>query len=377
MATCLSPNCGMSQKPATTRRRFLATTSDNKQEGPASSLKETLDRLKNENTGSSSSSEPKDGSDTKESSSSSSTASFDFQAWQIQAADTWDSFRAEVSSAWQDMVQSNERKSINKKIHPTETEGGDAPYTGPVELMIIDPSEQLTAWERMQKRLTEAPIIQQMLERSEQIYQQAGGDKVKKQVDTLREDAREAWETSQNPWVYRISSVYETMTADSPETLAVAELKKLDPEFTLEDWRRDVVEHTLPIIMRWFLEGRINQLKPWLGEGVFKRLAAEMKAREQEGTQIDTHVLGIMNSEILAIEPDEVEKGSPIILLHFMCQQINCVRRKKDGEIVEGSEDDIKANSYVAAFQREYDESRGELNWKIVDFRFNGAIAYL
>jgi import inner membrane translocase subunit TIM44 len=44
---------------------------------------------------------------------------------------------------------------------------------------------------------------------------------------------------------------------------------------------------------------------------------------------------------------------------------------------VEGSEDDIRANSYVAAFQREYNEERGELNWKIVDFRFNGAIAYL
>ena len=48
-----------------------------------------------------------------------------------------------------------------------------------------------------------------------------------------------------------------------------------------------------------------------------------------------------------------------------MCQQINCVRKKKDGEIVEGSEDDIRANSYVAAFQREYDEEKGELNWKI------------
>lgn len=76
-------------------------------------------------------------------------------------------------------------------------------------------------------------------------------------------------------------------------------------------------------------------------------------------------------------QPDEVNKGSPIILLHFMVQQINCVRKKKDGEIVEGSEDDIRANSYVAAFQREYDEEHGELNWKIVDFRFNGAIAYL
>ena len=77
------------------------------------------------------------------------------------------------------------------------------------------------------------------------------------------------------------------------------------------------------------------------------------------------------------VQPDEVNKGSPIILLHFMCQQINCVRKKKDGTIVEGSEDDIRANSYVVAFQREYNEEKGELNWKIVDFRFNGAIAYL
>lgn len=60
-----------------------------------------------------------------------------------------------------------------------------------------------------------------------------------------------------------------------------------------------------------------------------------------------------------------------------MAQQINCVRKKKDGEIVEGSEDDIRAHSYICAFQREYDETKGELNWKIVDFRFNGAVAYL
>lgn len=76
-------------------------------------------------------------------------------------------------------------------------------------------------------------------------------------------------------------------------------------------------------------------------------------------------------------QPDTVNKGSPIIVIHFMCQQINCVRKKSDGSIVEGSEDDIKANSYVAAFQREYNEEAGELNWKIVDFRFNGAIAFL
>ena len=216
-----------------------------------------------------------------------------------------------------------------------------------------------------------------ILSRSEQVYEKSGAKKAKQKMDHMAEDAREAWETSQNPWVYRASSVYETITAETPESIAVAELRKLDPDFTLDDWREDVVEHNLPKIMEWLLMGKINQLKPWLGEGVFKRIAAEITARKQEGVQIDTTVLGIMNSEILAVEPDEVEKGSPIIVLHFMCQQINCVRKKKDGTIVEGSEDDIKANSYVAAFQREYDAKKGELNWKIVDFRFNGAIAYL
>lgn len=287
-------NRRISLSPST---RTFSATADSKKDDSKPSLKETVERLQNETkssaTGDAFTAENK-------SSQSSTAASNDFLR---KAADVWDGFRVEVSAAWQDLVRSGERKSINKKIlHPSETEGGDAPYTGPVQIMVIDPSEHLTAWERMQKRLQEAPIIQSILERTEEIYEKSGAAKAKERVDHLKEDAREAWETSQNPWVYRLSSVYDTVTAESPETRAVAELRQLDPVFTLEDWRRDVVEHTLPIIMKWFLEGRINQLKPWLGEGVFKRLAAEMTAREREGQLIDTHVLGIMNSEILAIE---------------------------------------------------------------------------
>mmetsp|Transcript_8313 Transcript_8313/g.10898 ORF Transcript_8313/g.10898 Transcript_8313/m.10898 type:complete len:404 (+) Transcript_8313:77-1288(+) len=297
--------------------------------------------------------------------------------FQRRLADMWGNAKDEVSLAWKELVESEQRKSINKKIHPVATNVGDKPYTGPVEVMVIDPSEQLTAWERMQKRLTDAPIIQDMLSRTDEFYDNSGARKAKERIDEIKEDAREAWDTSQNPWVYRASSVYDTLTADTAESIAVKELRKLDPEFTLEGWKRDVVEHTLPQIMQWFLEGRINQLKEWLGDGVFKRIAAEITARKQEGVEIDTHVLGIMNSEILAIEPDTVDKGSPIIMLHFMVQQINCVRKKKDGKITEGSPDDIRANSYVAAFQREYREDEGELVWKIIDFRFNGAIAYL
>ena len=233
----------------------------------------------------------------------------------------------------------------------------------------------------------------------------------------IKEDAEEAWETSQNPWVYRASSVYDTLTAESEFATASRQLQVLDPDFTMENWKRDVVEHTLPNVMNLFLEGRITELKPRLGEAVYNRLAAEVRARKKEGVQMDTNVLAIMNAEILACELGSSRGDDPIILLHFMCQQIHCVRKKvKDGsseeggnedgksdkkendgaegseedetsgrtymedelgDIVEGSEDDIRANSYVVAFQREYNEEKMELNWKIVDFRFNGAIAYL
>jgi len=235
-------------------------------------------------------------------SSSSSSSSASVQDVFRKSADVWASVTTEVGKAWQDLVASGRRKSINKKIHPVATAEGDTAYTGPVEIMVIDPSENLTAWERMQKRLTKAPVIQDILFKSEKLYEESGAKKAKQRVDHLAEDAKEAWETSQNPWVYRISSVYDTLTAETAESQAVKELRVLDPEFTLDDWREDVVEHTLPQIMQWFLEGRINQLKPWLGESVFKRIAAEITARKQEGVEIDTHVLGIMNSEILAVE---------------------------------------------------------------------------
>ena len=85
-----------------------------------------------------------------------------------KASSFWSSFTEEVGQAWQELLKSGERKDINKKIrHPEDTPEGDKEYTGPVEIMIIDESEHLSAWERMQKRLADAPIIQGTLLRIE------------------------------------------------------------------------------------------------------------------------------------------------------------------------------------------------------------------
>ncbi len=421
-------------------------------------LRESIERLKSQDKGSSEGRKDDDGANTEEFASS--------NPYVEKFSGMATSFLDNLSQTWHELVASGRARDINKKIgSPGEGVGDGKPnyanddeaadkyeeYKGSKDIMVIDPEEHLSASERMMRRLKDAPIIQGkrdfstwnvflknqnlislwismnhvtwnsyltnrnhagILEKSNELYEQSGAqkhvEKTKQKINHIREDAAEAWETSQNPWVYRASSVYDTLTAESEFAAASRQLQKLDPDFTMENWKRDVVEHTLPKIMKLFLEGRIQELKPWLGEAVYNRLAAEVRARKKEGVQMDTNVLAIMNSEILACELEgssvNVEKGDdPIILLHFMCQQIHCVRKKKKsakegggemsevdedesgrtfmeeelGEIVEGSEDDIRANSYVVAFQREYNEKEMELNWKIVDFRFNGAIAYL
>ena len=337
-------------------------------EGKKDSLRDTVNRLK----------------DDKEADSTTSSTSPEFDEFFRKVSDTASSFSSSLADTWDELLNSSKNTDINKKIHESrpgsaaddDNEAADK-YEGSTAIMIIDEEENLNAYERMQRRLSEAPIIQNILNSTEQLYEKSGAKNVKAKLDDVKEDAREAWETSQNPWVYRASSVYDTLTAESDFAATERELRDLDPDFSLEKWKEDLVEVTLPKFMQLFLEGRIKELKPTLGEAVYNRIAAEVRARKKEGVYIDTNVLGIMNSEIYSCTPDHVNKGSPIILVVFMCQQINCVRKKEGGDIVEGSEDEIRANHYTVALQREYDAEKGALNWKIMDFTLNGAIAYL
>mmetsp|Transcript_25104 Transcript_25104/g.52873 ORF Transcript_25104/g.52873 Transcript_25104/m.52873 type:complete len:408 (+) Transcript_25104:76-1299(+) len=324
-------------------------------------LRESIERMKSQDQSSGSGRKDHDGPNTEEFASS--------NPYVEKFSGMATSFLDTLSQTWQELVASGRARDINKKIGtPVEGAGHREPnyanddeaadkyeeYKGSKDIMVIDPEEHLSASERMMRRLKDAPIIQGILEKSNELYEQSGAqkhvEKTKQTITHIREDAAEAWETSQNPWVYRASSVYDTLTAESEFAAASRQLQKLDPEFTMENWKRDVVEHTLPKIMKLFLEGRIQELKPWLGEAVYNRLAAEVRARKKEGVQMDTNILAIMNSEILACELEgssvNVEKGDdPIILLHFMCQQIHCVRKKKKsakeggGEMSEEDED--------------------------------------
>ena len=140
-----------SDKDTTTKsdKSFAGAKEDAADDKKKESFEDMLNRMESEGN----TAEKKEGS--------TSDSQWDTDSMLRRVSRTFASFTDEVSATWQDLLKSGERKDINKKIHqPEATAEGEAEYTGPVEIMVIDESENLTAWERMQRRLTEAPIIQ-------------------------------------------------------------------------------------------------------------------------------------------------------------------------------------------------------------------------
>ena len=90
---------------------------------------------------------------------------------------------------------------------PTETKDFDPREA---QLMVI---EQEDTWKELRERLRKAPIISDILDGTQRARKRINETSAAKRVKDLGEDAREFWETSQNPLVYQASSIVDAVTA--------------------------------------------------------------------------------------------------------------------------------------------------------------------
>uniref|UniRef100_A0A7S1XKH2 Tim44-like domain-containing protein n=1 Tax=Phaeomonas parva TaxID=124430 RepID=A0A7S1XKH2_9STRA len=270
-----------------------------------------------------------------------------------------------------------EKAADDAKVDAEEAEAAERSTR--TDLVISDgPS---SAWQELSKRLREAPVIRGVLKSGRAVYRDVadssvgkGAKKVGEKVQDKIDDLKEAWETSQHPIVYGISSAWDSITAETEEGYTLRELRRLDPGFNHETWRYQVTEEICPGLLAAYLKGSPREMKEWVGEGVYNRIAEEMRARKAEGLEMDQTVLDIETGEILAMK---VEEGQgPTIVMQFMAQQIYCVRKRETGEIVEGAEDDIKAYFYALAFNQVFDEDEMEVRYEVVDFLPVGSVPY-
>ena len=150
---------------------------DTKQSNKKKDLRESIDRLKSsiesESSSSSSNGDPNNPSNDNNNNNSSSSSN-NPHLETISSIGT--SFLRSLAQTWDELIASGQAKDINKKIGSAANREGDGDkpnysnddeaadkyenYKGSKDIMVIDPQEHLSAWERMERRLRDAPIIQ-------------------------------------------------------------------------------------------------------------------------------------------------------------------------------------------------------------------------
>lgn len=149
-------------------RQFASKSSDTEDdetttEPKKKDLRESIERLKKES--SDSSSDESDSSGKEETESNPHIEKFT----QLSS-----SFFNQISQTWDELISSGQATDINKKIGtPNSSTNSDEPnyanddeaadkyeeYKGSKNIMVIENAEELSAWERMERRLRDAPII--------------------------------------------------------------------------------------------------------------------------------------------------------------------------------------------------------------------------
>ena len=198
-----------------------------------------------------------------------------------------------VKEAYAEMVGDGKETQLSRKVEQAasyrrakkkkedgdgeENEEEDEEYDGPNAIVVV--KEPQNAWESMKARLSESPLIQEILKNTRKATKAAGetpigqtASKINTGIKDKLDEAREVWETSQNPLVYTMSGIVDNLTGETEEGLAIAEIRRLDPRFNKEDWAAEVLTTLVPTVLNAHLQGDSKALKPFLKVRLFLSL---------------------------------------------------------------------------------------------------------
>ena len=313
----------------------------------------------------------------------------------IAKAKEWVSFAREYISEAYDEMRGQKKTTLSRAVQQAESfrrakkegegvgeageeeEAEEVKPSGPSALVLV--KEPVSQWERMKQRLEGSRVIREMLKNAKQFQSAAAktdlGQQAQKMGQSFKdklEDAREFYETSQSPLMYKVAGFISDMTAQTEEGNAITAIMKLDPSFDKEEWAAEVKRSLIPTIIKAHLVGDTKALKPWLGEAVYNKLAADIRIRKQEGITFDDKILELDEAQILM----NFHEQEPIIIASYAVQLVNCIKDKK-GDIIEGRPDAIVMRFYSMAFQQVFDEDQGTVSWKIIDYQMGKDEAWL
>lgn len=150
----------------------------------------------------------------------------------------------------------------------------------------------------------------------------------------------------------------DTDSMDSLEA-GLTRIMAADRSFREKDFLKGA-RAAFEMIVDAFAKGDGKTLKSILDGPVYENFAAAIRAREKAGHTLESTLVGIEQSEIIAAE---MQGGDATVTVKFVTEQIN-ITRDADGEIVDGDPSQVVPVTDIWTFRRNTRST--DPNWVLI-----------
>jgi predicted lipid-binding transport protein (Tim44 family) len=142
---------------------------------------------------------------------------------------------------------------------------------------------------------------------------------------------------------------------------ALAKMKRAEPSFGVTDFLGGA-RGAYEMILMGFERGEMDEIKPFLDDDVYESFAEVVEMRDAQGLTVAAQFVGIREMTLADASFDD-DTGIGEVTVRFIGEMTSVVRDKA-GEIVEGSETQIKRQKDVWTFARKMGSD--DPNWQLV-----------
>jgi predicted lipid-binding transport protein (Tim44 family) len=147
----------------------------------------------------------------------------------------------------------------------------------------------------------------------------------------------------------------------SSSALALAAMKRVDPSFNVTEFLQGA-RGAYEMILMAFEKGDLASVTPYISEDVYEAFATVVDDREDKGLTVEATFVGISDLGLKHVEFDEKTKDAELSVR--FTGELTYQVRDNAGDVIEGSDSEIKRQRDVWSFARKMDSN--DPNWRLV-----------
>ncbi len=155
--------------------------------------------------------------------------------------------------------------------------------------------------------------------------------------------------------------ITDHVAEDSDNAKALAAMKRVDPSFNVGEFLGGA-RGAYEMILMAFEKGDLDTVVPFISEDVYEAFATVVDERQRKGLTIEANFIGISDMSLVEAEFDETTQEGDVTV--SFKSEMTSVVRDNAGDVIEGSDSEIKRQKDVWTFSRKMDSD--DPNWRLI-----------